>query len=263
MRLLVIGGSGYVGGLVLPGLAAAHRVRVLDLRPPETSCEFVSGDATDPAVLADACAGTDAVLHMAMAPERDGAVDPAAAFDVHVKSVYLAVAAAAAAGVGHVVFTSSMSVFSDLGWRTIGTGEEPDARDPYGLTKRLGEEAARAAAERTGTALTVLRLSWPTPDDTWPAWGRGLSQAGFLQRDGRRGPGRPAASPDDPLPAERMADGTPMPALAAADLTAALLAALDSPAGVRTLPLTGDTAGNCVDLAPTREALRGWWPTRT
>lgn len=62
---------------------------------------------------------------------------------------------------------------------------------------------------------------------------------------------------------ERMADGTPVPALAASDLTAALLAALAAPDGIRTLALTGDTAGNCVDLAPTREALGGWWPARS
>ncbi|MGA8117060.1 MAG: NAD(P)-dependent oxidoreductase, partial [Actinocatenispora sp.] len=168
MRLLVIGGAGYVGRLVLPGLAARHRVRVLDLREPgpDGGYEYLAGDATDRAVLDRACAGTDAVLHMAMAPVRvaDERTDPAVAFDVHVKSAYLAVAAAARAGVPHVVFVSSLSVFADLGYRTIGADEEPDSAEPYGLTKRLGEQACRAAAAATGTALTVLRLAWPTPD---------------------------------------------------------------------------------------------------
>jgi nucleoside-diphosphate-sugar epimerase len=266
MRVLIIGGAGYVGQLVLPGLAAAHDVRVLDPRRPETSCDYRPGDATDPATLADACAGMDAVVHMAMAPVApDGRAEPASAVDVHVKSAYLAVTAAAAAGAGHVVFVSSMSVFADLGFRTLAADETPDATDAYGLTKRLGELACRAEAERTGVALTVLRLCWPTPDEVWPAWNRGLwrDEPHVVMRDGARGLRHPAATPDDPRPLLQMGDGRPLAALAGSDLTAALLAALAHPDGIRALPLTGDTTNACVDLTATRAALGGWWPARS
>ncbi len=268
MRVLVIGGAGYVGRLVLPGLAGRHQVRVLDLVQPPRGAgydyEHLAGDATDPAVLARACAGTDAVLHMAMAPTGpDSDTDPVVAFDVHVKSAYLTVSAAAGAGARHVVFVSSMSVFSELGFRTIGTDEEPDATDPYGLTKRLGEQACRAAAVETGTALSILRLSWPTPDEMWPAWEFGLRQEPFqLHRDGRPGLYREPASAAEPLPMMRMGDGRPMPGLAGSDLTAALLAVLERPAdGIRALPLTGDADGSCIDLTPTMTAL-DWSPRR-
>ncbi|GAA3519268.1 NAD-dependent epimerase/dehydratase family protein [Actinocatenispora rupis] len=254
MRLLVIGGAGYVGRLVLPGLAARHQVRVLDLRRPDTDCEYVAGSATDPDVLAEACAGMAAVVHMAMAPTNArGETDLGTAFDVHVKSPYLTVRAARDAG--HLVFVSSLSVHRDLRVRTLAADEPADATDPYGLTKRLGEQAATAAAGETGKALTILRLAWPTPDASWPAWQVGL--------DDGPGPGRTyaTAEPDDPRPPVRMRDGRPLAALAASDLTAALLAALDRPDGVRTLPLTGDTTDTVIDMAPTRAAL-GWSPTR-
>lgn len=263
MRLLVIGGAGYVGRLVLPGLALRHRVRVLDLRRPDGDGdhESVTGDAADPAVLARACAGMDAVLHMAMAPTGpDEHTDPSLAFDVHVKSAYLAVRAAADAGIGHVVFLSSLSVFAELGYRTLGPDEEPDAVEPYGLTKRLGETACRAAALSTGTALTILRLAWPTPDDVWPAWEVGLRSEQYRHgRDGRLGLHRDPPGPDDPLPMLRMGDGRVVPALAGTDLTGALLAALETPDGVRVLPVTGDRDGVAVALAPTVAAL-GWAP---
>lgn len=260
MRVLVIGGSGYVGGLALPQLARRHDLRVLDPKPPSdaVTCEYVQGDANDTDAVAEACAGMDAVIHMAMARMDDphhsrSAGQNAAAFDIHVKSVYLALSAAGQAGIRHAIQVSSLSVFAALGHRPVTPADLPDATDPYGLTKRLGEEAGRAAAGRDGMGLTILRLAWPTPDESWPKWEiRAASE-------GPEGPGQFV-----------MDDGTPVPALAGSDVAAALAAALERPARpagpgtaaeVRALPLAGDTEGIAVDLSPIRDAL-GWWPTR-
>jgi nucleoside-diphosphate-sugar epimerase len=254
MRVLVIGGSGYVGTLALPHLVHRHDLRILDLKPPADalSCEYVEGDANDAAAVAAACAGMDALVHMAMArmddPHRGrSAAQNAAAFDIHVKSVYLALSAAGQAGIRHAVHVSSLSVFAALGQRLVTPADVPDATDPYGLTKRLGEEAARAAAGRDGMGLTILRLAWPTPDEAWPRW------AVRAASEGPDGPGQYV-----------MHDGRLVPALAGSDLAAALAAALEQPAApaeVRAFPLAGDTEGIAVDLSPIRDAL-GWWPTR-
>ena len=61
-----VGGSGYVGTLMLAGLAADHEVRVLDLVPPQGDHDHVVGSATDPQALAAALDGMDAVVHAAM-----------------------------------------------------------------------------------------------------------------------------------------------------------------------------------------------------
>ena len=48
MRVLVIGGSGLVGGMVLPHLARQHTLRIFDLRPPaDLSWDYIAGDVTD------------------------------------------------------------------------------------------------------------------------------------------------------------------------------------------------------------------------
>ncbi|MDQ5851506.1 MAG: NAD(P)-dependent oxidoreductase, partial [Chloroflexota bacterium] len=60
MCVLVIGGSGYVGGLVLPILAQHHTLRVFDLRPPaDGGWEYIAGDISDPDELARAAMGMD------------------------------------------------------------------------------------------------------------------------------------------------------------------------------------------------------------
>src|SRR2546429_9894075 len=58
MRVLLVGGAGYVGGLVLPVLRERHEVRVLDQRAE--GIDHVTGDATDYATVRRAGGGTDA-----------------------------------------------------------------------------------------------------------------------------------------------------------------------------------------------------------
>jgi nucleoside-diphosphate-sugar epimerase len=238
MRVLVVGGSGYVAGLVLPQLAGRHAVRVLDRRPAPDGVEYVAGDATDYAALRRAVGGMDAVVHCAMGGKARNAGGTATeAFDVNVKSVHLALLAAHHAGVPHAVHISSLSVYHDVTARHLEGTEPPDATDLYGLTKRLGEEVCRAAATEWGLSVNVLRLAWPTPDDVWPAWGR------------NRRPERRYAS-----------DGSLIEATAATDLAAALLAALDHRDGYQLFTISGDRSARLWSTAKAQRVL-GWAPT--
>jgi len=238
MRVLVVGGSGYVAGLVLPVLAQRHAVRILDLRPPPGDVEHVVGSATDLAALQAAAQGMDAVVHCAMGrhdPETPaGTVD---GFDVNVKSVYLTLAAAHLAGVPHAVHISSLSVYRDITERSLDESVPPDATDVYGLTKRLGEQVCQAAVEEWGLSVTALRLAYPTPDAVWPAWGID---------GGRR--------------MQYAADGTLIQATAATDLSNALLAALHHRAGYEVFTITGDRSSRLWSTAKAHRLL-GWEPT--
>lgn len=210
MRILLIGGSGYVGTLMLPGLAAEHDVRVLDLVPPQGGYDHVIGSATDSAVLATALDGMEAVVHAAMghrSPDHWPHPDNASAFEVNVSSVHATLEAAHAAGVPRAVLIGSLSVFDEDGLveRDVDETTEPDATNVYGVTKRLAEQIGRIAAGAYGMTVTVLRLAWPTTDEAWPRWALPVV--------------------DEPVEFRR-ADGSLAPALAASDLAAAVSAAL-------------------------------------
>jgi nucleoside-diphosphate-sugar epimerase len=247
MRILVVGGAGYVGSLILPGLAdAGHEVRVLDIAAPRGDVDWVQGSATEPAALDVAFGGIDAVIHAAMAPHGpDGTADPVATFSVLVTSVFTALDAASRAGVTRAVLISSMSVFANrpvpLADRVLDETSPPDALDVYGLAKRLAEGLGQAAAQAHGMTVTALRIGWPTSEQAWPAW----------------------ALPAFPQPAViRRADGTPVPALAASDLTAAVLAALDRDGGFDVFHILGGSGpGQCSSTAKAG-ALLDWQPRR-
>lgn len=238
MRVLVVGGSGYVAGLILPRLSERHEIRVLDRRPAPAGVEYVAGDATDLGALLRAAEGTDAVVHCAMAggdlDSGDGTVD---AFGVHVTSVHLTLRAAHEAGVPHVVHISSMSVYHDLESRRLDESDPPDATDVYGLTKRLGEQVCAAAVARWGLSVNVLRLTWPTPDELWPLWGKW----------------------EEPMQ-RYTGDGRPIEATAASDLARAVLAALEYRDGLQVFTINGDRSAGLWSTAKAHELL-GWQPT--
>jgi nucleoside-diphosphate-sugar epimerase len=238
MRVLVVGGSGYVAGLMLPVLAQRHRIRVLDRRPPQADVEHLAGSATDPADLHRAVQDMDAVVHCAMGNTAwdtpEGAAD---AFDVNVKSPHLTLLAARDAGVPHLVHISSMSVYQDLTARRLDESTPPDATDLYGLTKRLGEQVCAAAVAEWGLSVNVLRLVWPTSDEAWPAW-----------------------SAADPPKLHYAADGAPIEGTAATDLAAAVHAALEHRDGYQLFTISGARSSDQWSTAKARRVLH-WTPT--
>jgi nucleoside-diphosphate-sugar epimerase len=176
MRLLVIGGCGHIGSFVLPVLARTHEIRVLDIRPPRTQVsgvDYHTGDLHDVDLVASLASGVDTMVFMAMGPTDDwgSPVNARQHFDVAVSGMYLAIAGAVRAGVRHVVYTSSMSVYSYPDAEIFTFPDEsvpPDAGDFYGLAKRLGEEVGRSATVTHGIDVVCLRLCFPMPDDEWP-----------------------------------------------------------------------------------------------
>ncbi|GAB3448091.1 NAD-dependent epimerase/dehydratase family protein [Actinophytocola sediminis] len=197
MRLLVIGGCGTVGSMVLPHLATTHRIRVLDLAAlaaPVSEVEYHTGDLHDVDLVATLAAGTDSLVFMAMGPKVNNwhsATNARGHLDVAVPGLYSTLTGVHQAGVRHVVYTSSMSVYPfPLGGGNPAPGEDivvstadgplgrypddstpPDATDFYGLAKRLAEEVCRSATVAVGMDVVSLRLCYPVPDDAWPRAG--------------------------------------------------------------------------------------------
>jgi nucleoside-diphosphate-sugar epimerase len=235
LRVLIIGGSGYLGTLVMPFLAQHHNLRVFDLRPPaDFAVEYVQGDACDPMALAGTFLGMNAFVYMAMGSHPhvggDGGRIEArvTAFDVNVKGIHLALHAAHGAGIHHAVYTSSMSVYSGKGVGRIGADEDtpPDSTDACGFTKRLGEEVCRNACREWGMSVNVLRLYMPVLAEKWLAEAR---------------------------------KGEPTPWTTAEDTARALLAALEYRAGFEAFTISGDYEQKLVSLAKAKRLL-GWEP---
>ena len=170
MKVLIIGGSGYVGKMILPLLKERHRLRVLDLAPPaDVAVEFVQGGVNDEAALAAAIVGMEGVVYLAMGKDDKNNIDLVGpAYDVNVKGVHQACRAALKTGAKRFVYMSTLSVYGGPGDRYFASEDEPpDSPTVYGFTKFLGEEVLRHFCLRHGLNGFALRLNWPVPNDQW------------------------------------------------------------------------------------------------
>src|ERR1700751_4817560 len=114
MRALVTGATGFVGSAVARRLLAeGYSVRVLARPGSERrnlaglNVEVAEGNLTDAASLARACAGCDALFHVA-ADYRTWAPRPEELYQANVEGSRALMQAALDAGVGRVVYTSSV-----------------------------------------------------------------------------------------------------------------------------------------------------------
>ena len=152
MKVLVIGGSGFIGGRLIERLLAdGHQVTNFDLNPAASATvDTVIGDITDAAAVAGAAAGHDVLVNLA-AEHRDD-VRPLSRYDlVNVDGSANVIAAAVEHRIRSLVFTSSVAVYgldADDPSETSPTAPFND----YGRTKLAAEalykEWAAADPER-------------------------------------------------------------------------------------------------------------------
>ncbi len=179
MTVLITGASGFVGSAVLRHLVrAGHRVRAL-VRPDSdrrnldgVPVEIAVGDLRDRASLERAAAGCSGLFHVA-ADYRLWTPKPDSLYQTNVSGTRELMLAAAAAGVGRIVYTSSVAT---LGLTADGTPADetaPAAIDDmighYKRSKFLAEAEVLKLAEDEGLPVVIVNPSTPVgPRDIKP-----------------------------------------------------------------------------------------------
>jgi len=158
-RILVTGGSGFIGsGLVKALVAAGHSVRVLDdnsrgsprrLKEVEKEIEFIAGDIRDAETVVNAAQGMDEVHHLAFVNGTEFFYTmPELVLDVGVRGMLNVIDACRKAKVGTLILASSSEVYQTP--PQIPTAEDvaltvPDPLNPrysYGAGKLISEVLA-------------------------------------------------------------------------------------------------------------------------
>lgn len=167
-RVLVTGATGAIGRPVLDALVSAGAEVHALVRPASSALPGAVatrvGDLTDPASLRRAVDGMDAVVHLAALLHVTD--PPPALLDeyrrVNDEATAALVRASIDAGVGRLVYASTITVYGDARPPSGLIDESTPCRPltPYARTKHAGEQHVLAARTPAGDALgVVLRLA--------------------------------------------------------------------------------------------------------
>ncbi|HZU60047.1 MAG TPA: NAD-dependent epimerase/dehydratase family protein, partial [Solirubrobacteraceae bacterium] len=168
MRVLVTGGSGFIGSHVVDRLRArGHEPVIYDLRPSPWhdpgSVEEVLGSITDREALERALHSCDAVAHLAaVADVNDVHASPEDAERVNARGTVAVLEAARRAGVKRIVYASTIWVYSDCAGEAVDEDTLlPAPSHLYTSTKLAGELYCKAYQELYGIDFTILRFGIP------------------------------------------------------------------------------------------------------
>ncbi|GAA1790149.1 MAG: NAD-dependent epimerase/dehydratase family protein [Actinobacteria bacterium] len=167
MKILITGGAGFIGAnLVRHALAAGHAVRVIDDLSTGYAdnlagldVQFVHSSVMDRDAMHGAAHGVDSILHLgALGSVPRSIATPESTHEVNATGSLRVLEAARAQGVGHVVVTSSSSVYG------MNPALPKDERawvrpmSPYAVSKLAAEQYTLAYQQSYGMDTLAFRL---------------------------------------------------------------------------------------------------------
>ena len=164
-QILITGGSGQLGGYIIPLLKGKYGITVFDFEEPSQEVDrFIRGDIVNLDECKGACQGIDIVMHLAAIPVPFND-PPERVFHVNVMGTFNVLEAACGCGVKKVVFASSDGVLGFVfqerkiapEYVPIDEAHPLRPQDSYGLSKLAGEEICRAYTGRYGIETICLR----------------------------------------------------------------------------------------------------------
>lgn len=161
MRILVTGGSGFIGTYVVRNLKlAGYTVRVMDLMPPRVAgVEYMMGSVLDPYTTAMAVYGCDKIVHLAallgVKRTEQKLLD---CLDINIKGTIHVLDAALRERVGKVVMASSSEVYGEQVAQPTRESSPTYPKSVYAVSKLTAEQYCRAYHEHYGLNYQTVRF---------------------------------------------------------------------------------------------------------
>lgn len=157
-RVLVTGGSGFIGGAISAALRADNDVRTLDIDPdPPAGVTAIEGDVRDQRTVDEAVEGVDVVFHQAAIVSVEQSIDdPLESHGVNTTGT-LRVLEAARRHDARVVAASSAAVYGDPDRVPLAETAPLEPTSPYGLNKLALDRYLGLYHELYGLETVALR----------------------------------------------------------------------------------------------------------
>jgi UDP-glucose 4-epimerase len=165
MRILVTGGSGFIGKHLLKALVSrGHNPVSFSLTPSGVDgVEEVVGDVRDYDKVREALNGCSAVMHLAaLTSVVDSLSSPTEYEQVNVIGTLNVIRACLEYGVRKLIYTSSAAIYGNPQKVPVSEKTYPDPQSPYALTKVTGEYYTRLLfSDRDWVILRLFNVYGP------------------------------------------------------------------------------------------------------
>jgi UDP-glucose-4-epimerase GalE len=164
LRVLVVGGAGYIGSHAARALrSAGHEAIIFDNLSTgyeflAAGFELVEGDVLDAEAIGRALSRVDAIMHFAAhAYVGESVTNPRKYFRNNVEGGLSLLNAALEAGVKKIIFSSTCAVYGEVAKVPIEENIPREPVNPYGVTKLFFEQALQAYDRAYGFRYASLR----------------------------------------------------------------------------------------------------------
>jgi UDP-glucose 4-epimerase len=159
-RVLVTGGSGFIGGALVGSLRDETDLRMLDIDPgpdPPDGVHLIEGDVRDQQTVDEAAAGVDVIFHQAaLVSVEESIADPIESNAVNAAGT-LRVLEAARRHDARVVVASSAAIYGEPEHVPATETDPLVPTSPYGLDKLAADHYVRLYHELYGLETVALR----------------------------------------------------------------------------------------------------------
>ena len=160
MKIIVTGGSGFIGSNVVKYLSKNHEVKIFDFKKPNNlDNEFIQGDITDSKHVINSIKDCDVVIHLAATlGVVNTEANPVLTLDTNLGGTINVLEACKINKIKKIIFSSSSEVYGEPLKIPMDEDDKPIPMTTYGIAKFAAEEYIKAYSKTFGLQYTMFRL---------------------------------------------------------------------------------------------------------
>jgi UDP-glucose 4-epimerase len=160
MKIIVTGGSGFIGSNVVKYLSKKHEVKIFDFKKPNNlDNEFIQGDITNSKHVINSIKDCDVVIHLAATlGVVNTETNPVLTLDTNLGGTINVLEACKINKIKKIIFSSSSEVYGEPLKIPMDENDKPIPMTTYGIAKFAAEEYIKAYSKSFGLQYTMFRL---------------------------------------------------------------------------------------------------------
>ena len=159
MKIIVTGGSGFIGRYLTESLSTEHNVSVLDIHPPKNNVNFIEANIINFNEIKNILNDFDIVIHLAaLVGVESSENDPIKTLEFNINGTKNVLEACRNSNIKKIIFSSSSEIYGQPLSVPIKESDPLIPITTYGISKLAAEEYVKSYSKMYGINYTILRL---------------------------------------------------------------------------------------------------------